>query len=138
MKKTTLYVEVADTPTKQANGLMFRKELEPYSGMLFRFGNPKVLSFWGLNTYIPLDIAFISPENKIVKISRIKPFSKDGVCSDVDCTMAVEANDGFFASHGIKVGDVMRLSDDDNCDAVIFGNEKDIDEHEFTLKDIFS
>ena len=136
MRKTKLYVEVADTPWKQAQGLMGRKELDHNAGMLFKFNSPHVLSFWGLNTYIPLDIAFISPENKVVKISRIKPFCKDGVCSDVDCTMAVEANDGFFASNGVKVGDSIRISQED--DSVIFGDEKDIDEHEFTLRDIFS
>lgn len=102
-----LKVEIADTPHKLEKGLMFRKDLEDDSGMLFKFQSPQILRFWGMNTYIPLDIAFVTPEGKIAKIGVIKPFSLKGVTSETNCHLAVEANLGWFASQGIKVGDTV-------------------------------
>ena len=131
MKK--LYIEIADTPYKQARGLMFREELPKYAGMLFKFDKPQILKFWGMNTYIPLDIAFVSAENKIINIGRIKPFSHSAVASDDDCVMAIEANDGFFDSHGIKTGDSIDIDTEDGTDVVVFCGDK----KEYTLKDIF-
>jgi len=134
--KKTLYVEIADTPYKQRNGLMFRKDLPRYAGMLFKFHEPQILKFWGLNTYLPLDIAFISSENKIVKIGRIKPNSCSVIGSDIDCVMAIEANDGYFRSNGIKVGDAVKIDYEDNADIVIFNPGED--DFNISLKDIFS
>jgi len=127
----TLNVEVAETPYRLAEGLMFRKELGENSGMLFKFSYPQVLKFWGLNTYIPLDIAFVSPENKIVKIARIPTMSTKTISSDTDCLMAIEANDGYFANRGIKVGDPVNIDkDEDGWTIIVFGQK------EIGLKDV--
>jgi len=134
MKKIQLKIELADTPEKQERGLMFREALNEDCGMLFKFTKPQVLKFWGLNTYIPLDIAFVSPENKIIKIDRVKPFSLKTVGSDHDCLMAIEASDGFFKSKGIKVGEKVAIRKIDDRDVVIFGENPD--EEEIELKDI--
>ena len=128
-----LYIEIADTPFKLANGLMFRKTLAEDSGMLFKFSNPNILKFWGFNTYIPLDIAFISEDNKIAKISYIKPLSTQTVSSDIDCIMAIEVNAGYFASHNIKVGDEIDIDQEDDQNIIYFGDRK-----KYTLKDVFS
>jgi len=128
-----LYIEIADTPYTLAQGLMFRKKLAEDNGMLFKFSNPNVLKFWGLNTYLPLDVAFISEDNKIVKIDYIKPLSTKTVSSDVDCVMAIEANAGYFSSHGIKVGDTIEVNKEDDEDIIYFGDHK-----KYTLKDVFS
>ena len=107
-----LHVEVADNPIIQSKGLMFRKELKDDSGMLFVFGHSQELRFWGENTFIPLDIAFVSPEKQIVKIAHIKPLSKKVITSDQDCIIAIEANAGYFAKNNIKVGDFIEIEDD--------------------------
>jgi len=101
----TLRVKIADTPEEQAKGLMFIKNLEKDSGMLFIFGSTQKLSFWGENTFLPLDIAFVDEKNSIVKIDRISPLSRKSVSSGVPCKYAIEANTGFFVSNGIKIGD---------------------------------
>ena len=67
-----LYVKIADTPSKQAHGLMFVKKMENDHGMLFEFDRPQRLSFWGQNTFIPLDIAFCDSDGVIRKISHIR------------------------------------------------------------------
>lgn len=108
MYKRKLNVEIADTPTKQQQGLMFRTKLEEDEGMLFKFNKPQKLNFWGLNTYIPLAIAFVSPENVIEKISYISPCSEKIVSSDTDCNMAIEANYKFFEENKISAG--MKIS----------------------------
>ena len=114
---------MADTPSKQQQGLMFRNKLGEDSGMAFKFSTPKVLNFWNLNTYIPLDIAFISPENKIIKITNIEPISKSKsiktVSSDTDCSMAIEANIDFFSKNGIEIGDKIDLEKNEIGETII-------------------
>ena len=107
-KKCSLVVEVADTPYKQAEGLMFRKELISNRGMVFTYKKPQKLSFWGFNTYIPLDIAYVSGD-KIVKIGHIKPHCTKGVLSDVECDFAVEANMDYFSDNEVHVGDTVEI-----------------------------
>jgi hypothetical protein len=108
-----LYAEVAETPADTAKGLMFRKTLPPSAGMLFKFKYPRQLRFWGENTYIPLDIAFIKENGEIDQIAKISPLSRKVVCSNGDCVMAIEANDGFFDSNIIKIGDTIEIEKDE-------------------------
>ena len=107
-----LKLEIADSPSSHEQGLMFRKSLPDDVGMLFKFNSPQVRKFWGLNTYIPLDIAFIDNHNKIIKIDRIKPLSLKTVSSDKSCLLAIEANEGFFSSNGIKPGFTLKQEKD--------------------------
>ncbi|MFW6172831.1 MAG: DUF192 domain-containing protein [Elusimicrobiota bacterium] len=111
-----LWVEIADTPEKQRSGLMFRKKLSSESGMLFKFSYPQKLKFWGFNTFIPLDIAFVSKDNIITNINSIEPLSKNTVASSSDCVIAIEANKGFFEINNIRPGDKIILSDNNDED----------------------
>jgi uncharacterized protein len=122
VKSRYLRVEVADTPDKQAQGLMFRRSLPDDNGMLFKFYSPQNLRFWGYNTYLPLAIAFISPENKIEEISYISPCSKKVVASGKKCVMAIEANHDFFSKNNIRVGDFIHISTEDDATYVEFKN----------------
>lgn len=100
-----LYVSIADTPYKQAQGLMFVKTMERDRGMLFVFSRAEKLRFWGQNTFLPLDIAFVDADGIIRKISHIAPLSNKAVSCDDLCKYAVEANDGYFAENKIEIGD---------------------------------
>jgi len=108
-KKITL--ELAETPEELEKGLMFRSSLDDNSGMFFKFSGPRVLKFWGMNTYIPLDIAFVNAKNRIVKISEIKPFNVRGVSSEFECVGAIEVNKDFFAKNKINEGDFIKFED---------------------------
>lgn len=101
----TLCVKVADTPEAQAKGLMFVKDMPANHGMLFIFGRKQILTFWGENTYIPLDIAFVDSGGKICNIEVIDTLSRKTVKSKGDCKFAIEANIGYFNSHGVRAGD---------------------------------
>jgi len=123
-----LYIDIADTPYTLSQGLMFRKELSSNEGMLFKFRYPEIRKFWGKNTYIPLDIAFVDRENRIIKIDRIKPFNESAVSSEIDCVMAIEANEGFFKSNDVSVGQKIVIDKDrDGFDIVTFENKKEND-----------
>ena len=120
MIKHYLKVDIADTPFQQQRGLMYRKKLEEDEGMLFKFKNSQNLKFWGLNTYIPLAIAFVSPEKEIVKISYISPCSTDCVSSDIDCDIAIEANYDFFKKNKINVGNKIKVINEDYSTLIKF------------------
>jgi uncharacterized membrane protein (UPF0127 family) len=109
MYKRLLKVELADTPSQHQRGLMHRHRLGENDGMLFKFHFPQNLRFWGLNTYIPLAIAFVSPEGRIEKISYISPYSTRVVTSDIDCNMAIEANYDFFTRNKVEVGQKVEI-----------------------------
>jgi uncharacterized membrane protein (UPF0127 family) len=61
-------VELAQTPSELAQGLMYRKELGADRGMLFLFPQTTQTAFWMKNTLIPLDMVFIGDDRKIVSI----------------------------------------------------------------------
>lgn len=104
-----LTIEVADTYAALAQGLMHRKSLAPDAGMLFKFPNVTEAHFWGKNTYIPLDIAFIDRDQRITEIKQITPLSTRMIHSTGLCSMAIEANAGFFDEHGIKPGHIVEI-----------------------------
>lgn len=107
--KIPILVEIADSNFKRQNGLMFRKSIPDNYGMLFSFDEPQVLKFWGMNTFIPLDICFLD-ENFVVKsISSIKPHDLNSISSDCPCKFALETNLGFLDKYGIKNGTKLKL-----------------------------
>lgn len=122
MVKKSLKVEIADTPNKHQMGLMFREKMENDEGMLFKFDFPQKLKFWGVNTYIPLSIAFVDENNVIIKISSIKPGDSSCVSSDKECDRAIEANIDFFEKNKIKTGDKIDISYDDDPCIINFNN----------------
>ena len=68
----SIEVEVADELHERQRGLMYRKTMDADHGMIFVYGaEPR--SFWMKNTYIPLSIAYIGPDCKIVHIANMIP-----------------------------------------------------------------
>jgi uncharacterized protein len=130
--KKYLHVEVADTPWKHQEGLQHRKSIDHDAGMMFKFDKPRNLSFWGLNTYIPLDIAFVSTDDKIVKIDHISPFDMSPIRSEDACTVAIEANHNFFSDNKIKIGDSVDTVIDGYNTYLVFGdnNENSFDRNQ--------
>lgn len=104
-KNKKIFVEVAKTPDRLSKGLMFRENLDPDSGMLFVFEKSMPLSFWGMNTYMPLDIAFIDEEGVIRDLKRIKKMDLSSVKSNCPCKYALEIKDGWFNENGFGIGD---------------------------------
>jgi uncharacterized protein len=102
-----LVAEVVATPELRANGLMNRFSLQPDHGMLFVFDRPQPLSFWMKNTYIPLSIAFIDADGKIINIEDMRPQDEASHWSQGLAQYAVEMKQGWFAARGIGPGAVV-------------------------------
>jgi uncharacterized membrane protein (UPF0127 family) len=100
-----LRVEVASTPEWHARGLMFREKLGRNDGMLFVYPEPSYLSMWMKNTLIPLSVAFVDGDGRILNIVDMEPQTLDSHLSAGPAIYAIEANRGWFADKGIKAGD---------------------------------
>jgi len=102
-KKIT--AEVASTPDERATGLMNRFSLKPDTGMLFVFERPEPLSFWMKNTFVPLSIAFIGADSRILNIEDMAPQTETTHWSKGLALYALEMRKGWFAEKGIVAGD---------------------------------
>ncbi|PTB85072.1 DUF192 domain-containing protein [Pseudidiomarina aestuarii] len=108
----TLTVEIADTFESRARGLMARESLAEHAGMWFVYETerPGNAGFWMFNTYIPLDIAYLDEQGKILTIIPMEP------CPSIDAQRcpaydpgvsyfsALEMNMGYFDKYDIQVG----------------------------------
>jgi uncharacterized membrane protein (UPF0127 family) len=103
-----LTAEVVVTPEQRAVGLMHRFSLKPDHGMLFVFERSEPLSFWMKNTFIPLSIAFIGADGRIVNIEDMKPQTEDTHWSKGPALYALEMRKGWFAEKGIGPGAVVK------------------------------
>ena len=105
--KVEVRVEVADDLAEQAKGLMYRTTLGENRGMLFVYPDERELSFWMKDTLIPLSIAFIDSERRIIDIQDMKPLDDEPphYVSAEPAQYALEVNQGFFEKGGVKVGD---------------------------------
>ena len=105
----TIVAEIARTPDERAQGLMYRDELPDGTGMLFVFNDVQVRSFWMANTYVALDIAYMDVSYVIVDIQQMEPEVTDSYPSDEPAMFALEVAQGWFAEHGIVVGDQAQI-----------------------------
>jgi len=96
--------EVARTPAELATGLMWRFSLRPDHGMLFVYDQPRLMSFWMRNTFIPLSIAFIDAEGRILNIEDMAPQNEQLHWSRAPGLYALEMRKGWFAEHRIGPG----------------------------------
>jgi uncharacterized membrane protein (UPF0127 family) len=109
VKDVVIQVEVADTPETQAQGLMGREKLGKNDGMLFVFPEEALLRFWMKETWIPLDIIFVSKDYEIIDVIHNAPPCTESPCQIYSSTgngrYAIEVNAGFAGINNIKVGD---------------------------------
>ncbi len=102
-------VELATNDAERSRGLMFRKELGAYEGMLFDFYQEMPVSFWMKNTLIPLDMVFIAGDGTVKHVhANAVPLSTDPVPSLYPVRAVLEINGGSAALLGIKPGDKVR------------------------------
>lgn len=105
-------VQLADTPEKRAQGLMFQQSADP--GMLLLYTQPTAVSLWMANTAIPLDVAYIGPNWTIAELITLQPFDETPVASKQPVIAALEMPRGWFARHGITIGQKVALEKDKN------------------------
>ena len=74
-----IHAELANTPQKRAEGLMYRTHLAPDRGMLFTFSQAEAWVFWMKNTKISLDLIWINEKKQIIHIEQNVP-----ICTRTD------------------------------------------------------
>lgn len=114
-----LTVEIAQTPAQRAKGLMFRENLPANQGMLFIYPKPSIQSMWMKHCKIPLTVAFIDCNQKIINIEPMKvesdalpDFLRKQYSAKRPACFALEANTQWFIHHNIKANQqVLNLPD---------------------------
>ena len=96
--------EVAATDQNRQLGLMNRKAMPTQRGMLFVFTQENTHCMWMRNTLLPLSVAFMDAEGKIINIEDMQPQTEDNHCARRPARYALEMNLGWFAQRGIKPG----------------------------------
>ena len=100
-----LTLEVAESPTQQAQGLMHRDGLAHDAGMLFIFAKPSFYGFWMKNTRIPLDLAWLSQAGIVQEARALSPHDETLNKPVRAAPYAVELPAGTFRKYDVRVGD---------------------------------
>ena len=99
-------VDVAATAAQRQLGLMFRQEMAADRGMLFDFGEEKLISMWMKNTLISLDMLFVDETGTILQIEHATiPMSLDSISGNAPALSVIELNAGVTKELGIFEGD---------------------------------
>ena len=103
-----IQAELADTPKAREVGLMNRTSMPTNSGMLFIFEQKAGHCFWMNNTKIPLSIAFIADDGKIVNIEEMQAETTNNHCPKAAIRYALEMNKQWFSERVIVPGTVIQ------------------------------
>ncbi|MFD2366043.1 DUF192 domain-containing protein [Pseudoduganella sp. GCM10020061] len=99
--------EVAANDPQRQQGLMHRTSMATNAGMVFVFDDVNSQCMWMKNTLIPLSVAFIDANGRIVNIEDMQPETLESHCSKRPVKYALEMNLGWFAKRNIKPGTVV-------------------------------
>lgn len=108
-----LQIEIAETPQQHRLGLRQRSELPDSAGLIFLFQEeqPSGTAFWMYRTLLPLSLAVLDSAWVIREIHYMEPCRSRFalLCPRYEAGIpffaALEVNRGFFARHGVGVGD---------------------------------
>ncbi|WP_235882934.1 DUF192 domain-containing protein [Rhizobium rhizophilum] len=101
-ERITIDVEWALTTEQRARGLMERPALADRTGMLFDFGETRMVTMWMANTPASLDMIFITEAGRIVRIAeRTTPLSESIVSSGEPIRYALEIRGGHAKELGL-------------------------------------
>lgn len=94
----------ADNPARM-QGLMQRKSMPAQHGMLFVFAQDARHCMWMKNTFLPLSVAFLDAQGRILNVEEMQPQTENNHCAAQPARYALEMNAGWFGQRGIKAGD---------------------------------
>jgi uncharacterized protein len=103
----TVRLEVAANPATRARGLMGREQVPPGTGMVFLYPADVAEAFWMKNTLVPLSIAFVAADGRVVSVAEMTPCKADPCPSYAPAgsyRYAVELAGGSFGGAGVGPG----------------------------------
>ncbi|MBK1681019.1 DUF192 domain-containing protein [Rhodocyclus tenuis] len=96
--------EVAFNQPMRMQGLMQRQSMATNHGMLFVFPQRARHCMWMKNTLLPLSVAFLDDEGRVLNIEDMEPQTESNHCAAQPARFALEMNRGWFAGRGISPG----------------------------------
>ena len=96
--------EVAANQANRMQGLMNRRSMAANQGMLFVFPYADRHCMWMRNTFLPLSVAFLDEEGRIINVEDMAPQTENSHCAAAAARFALEMNQGWFAGKGLKSG----------------------------------
>lgn len=99
-----IQAEVAATDPQRQQGLMFREKMANNHGMVFVFDQANPQCMWMKNTPLPLSVAFLDADGKIINIEDMQPKTLESHCSTKPAKYALEMNLGWFKQKNVKPG----------------------------------
>lgn len=98
----------ADTPRREEQGMMFIRQMDEHTGMLFMFPENRQVVMWMKNTYVSLDLLFLNAKGKIDYIAaNATPLSETRIGPSTPEFAVLELKGGACKRFGIKVGDAV-------------------------------
>ena len=101
-------LEVAADPRSRQLGLAGRGQVAPGTGMVFLFPGDTRAAFWMKDTRVPLAIAFVRADGRVVGLAEMAPCLADPCrlyTAPAPYRYAVELGAGGFRAAGVRVGD---------------------------------
>lgn len=99
--------EVAISDEERARGLMYREKMGTNEGMVFRFPEARKVCMWMKNTLLPLSVAFLDEDGRIINIEDMQPQTLDAHCGSKPARYALEMNQGWFKQRNVKPGAIV-------------------------------
>jgi len=114
IKEKRLFLEIADTPQQQNQGLAGHQPLSDNQAMLFPYSPPQQVSFWMKGMSFPIDIIYISSD-QIVQIYSQVPVPSPSETnlktypSNQPVDYVLETAAGWTDKYSIGIGDKVIL-----------------------------
>jgi len=106
-------IYLAEQPAQRSRGLMYVRELDDMTGMLFVYPDEAMHSMWMKNTYLPLDMLFIRGDGRISSIvADTEPRSLTSIPSREPVRFVLELKAGVSARFAIRPGDTLLWAGD--------------------------
>lgn len=106
--------EIADTARLRERGLSYRDALEPGTGMIFRYDESTIRSFWMFEMRFCLDIVWINDGRVVGAAENSCPAENPGdeiptFRSPEAVQYVLEVDAGWVAANGIAAGSVVEI-----------------------------
>lgn len=105
----SIAIEIAEDRNEIQYGMMYRKSIDPQTGMLFIMEKQQRQSFYMKNTYVALDIIYINDSLRVVSIQEnAEPLQEKSLPSEGPALYVLEVAGGYCQRHGIEAGDYVK------------------------------